>query len=76
MVSRLRPDSITPLGWPVVPPVPAIIARSSTAGTSIGASLAPSSHCASDGANAHGWSMQTNTRTLGSPARICSTIGA
>ena len=39
MVSRLRPDSMTPFGLPVVPPVPAIIATIvDAAGSSIGVS--------------------------------------
>ena len=45
-------------------------------GLSIGASLVPSSHCAREGANAHGRSTQTNTRNFANPTRIWSTMAA
>ena len=77
IVSRLVPVSITPFGRPVVPPVPTIMARSSTAARSIcsvGSSPRNSSHDRAPSAG--GPSRQTTVVSFGSSPRICATSGA
>jgi hypothetical protein len=74
--ARLRPDNMTPLGWPVVPPVPAIIAISSTGSISSGSSLTPSSQVSNAGAKDWVLSRQTANSSFGSSGKIRSTIDA
>jgi hypothetical protein len=69
--------STTPLGRPVVPPVPTIIATSSGATPTAASSPADEdSQRANDGISPLSSSRHTSTLSFGSCAAICSTSGA
>jgi len=74
IVSRLRPVSRTPLGRPVVPPVPTSIATSSGGSTSSASAGSAPSHSSSEGSSVLE-SRHTSVRSAGSESRIFDTNG-